>query len=59
MLTIYLQVYKDVPFQNWGLTVNNTPQYTCIPTTRKGIKRIVEFAKMHNMGVRCSGFRKS
>ena len=53
------QVYKDAEFQNWGLNVSNTPQFTCVPTTTKGVQNIVKYAAEHNMRVRCSGYRAS
>ena len=52
------QVYHNAEFQNWGLTVTNTPSLTCVPKTVKGIQIIVKFAKAHNMSARCSGYRK-
>ncbi len=53
------QVYKDARFQNWGLIVDFTPTYTCIPSSATGIQRIVKYAEKHDMGVRCAGFRES
>jgi FAD/FMN-containing dehydrogenase len=52
-------VYKDAPFQNWGLDIHFLPIYTCIPTTVGAIQRIVRYAKQHDLGVRCAGFGKS
>ncbi|KAH0438406.1 oxidoreductase [Colletotrichum camelliae] len=52
-------VYYDTKFQNWGLTVENTPYLTCVPKSVKEIQLIVKFAKEQNMGVRCAGFRHS
>ncbi|KAK4642338.1 hypothetical protein QC761_0083510 [Podospora bellae-mahoneyi] len=52
-------VYKDAPFQNWGLVVDYTPQYTCIPDSVAGVQRIVKYARDHDMSVRCAGFRHS
>jgi hypothetical protein len=54
-----LQVYKDAPFQNWGLDIHFLPIYTCIPTTVSAVQRIVRYAKEHDLGVRCAGFGKS
>ena len=51
-------VYKDAAFQNWGLNINNVPLLTCVPTTVKGVQRIVQYAAAHNLSVRCSGYRK-
>ncbi|TEA09874.1 hypothetical protein C8034_v011596 [Colletotrichum sidae] len=54
-----LLVYYNTKFQNWGRTVENTPYITCVPKTVKEIELIVRFAKEHDMGVRCSGYRHS
>ncbi|CAI0644615.1 unnamed protein product [Colletotrichum noveboracense] len=51
-------VYYDTKFQNWGLTVENTPYLTCVPKSVKEVQLIVKFAKEQNMGVRCAGFRQ-
>ncbi|KAK0733126.1 hypothetical protein B0T26DRAFT_745211 [Lasiosphaeria miniovina] len=52
-------VYKDAVFENWGKVVEYVPQYTCIPSSVAGVQRIVKYAKDHDMGVRCAGFRHS
>ncbi|OHF04516.1 hypothetical protein CORC01_00368 [Colletotrichum orchidophilum] len=52
-------VYYKTEFQNWGLTVKNIPALTCVPKTSQEVQVIVKYAKTHNMGVRCSGFRHS
>ncbi|KAI0011317.1 hypothetical protein F4779DRAFT_238289 [Xylariaceae sp. FL0662B] len=52
-------VYRNSKFQNWGHNIENTPMFTCIPTTVAGVQRIIQYTKKHNMGVRCSGFRHS
>ncbi|KXH33641.1 hypothetical protein CNYM01_07444 [Colletotrichum nymphaeae SA-01] len=52
-------VYYKTEFQNWGLTVKNVPALTCVPKTSQEVQLIVKYAKAHNMGVRCSGFRHS
>ncbi|PSR85731.1 hypothetical protein BD289DRAFT_409085 [Coniella lustricola] len=52
-------VYKEVPFQNWGLDVQYVPSYTCIPTSVAAIQQIIRYAKTHDLGVRCAGFRHS
>ncbi|KAL0931490.1 uncharacterized protein CTRU02_214225 [Colletotrichum truncatum] len=54
-----ITVYYKTEFQNWGLTVKNTPALTCVPRTTKEVQVIVKYAKAHNMSVRCSGFRHS
>lgn len=57
LLIASTKVYEDADFQNWGLVVEYKPKYTCIPATVGGIQKIVKYAKTHNMGVRCAGFR--
>ncbi|KAK3380931.1 hypothetical protein B0H63DRAFT_415656 [Podospora didyma] len=52
-------VYRDAKFQNWGKVIEYVPQFTCIPNSVAGVQRIVRYAKDHNMGVRCAGFRHS
>ncbi len=54
----HYKAYKDAVFQNWGLTVKNTPRFTYVPKTTKAIQDIVKFAKESNMSVRVSGYRK-
>ncbi|KAI8260504.1 L-gulono-1,4-lactone dehydrogenase [Colletotrichum sp. SAR11_239] len=43
-------VYYNTKFQNWGLTVENTPYLTCVPKSVKEVQLIVKFAKEQNMG---------
>ncbi|KAL6411673.1 oxidoreductase [Ilyonectria robusta] len=52
-------VYYNAPFNNWGLTINNTPSITYVPTTVSSIQKIVKLAKEKKMSVRCSGYRHS
>jgi len=52
-------VYSDVPFENWGKTVKNTPKYTFLPTTVLGIQNLVMYANKNNFRVRCAGYRHS
>ena len=52
-----IQVLTDKIFENWGLTVKNTPYLTCFPKTKKGICNIVKYAKEKNKTVRVSGYR--
>ena len=52
------QVYEDARFQNWGLTVENKPRYTCVPKTVSGVQQVVKYAKAKEMGVRVSGYRE-
>lgn len=53
------QCYSEVPFENWGLTVKNSPKFTFLPTTVKGVQNIVQFALKNNYRVRCAGYRHS
>ncbi|KAI9159147.1 putative xylitol oxidase [Paramyrothecium foliicola] len=55
----WIKVYKNAPFQNWGLNVANLPNLTCVPNSVAGIRNIVQLAKEYNMGVRCSGYSKT
>ncbi|XXG94366.1 hypothetical protein Hte_000620 [Hypoxylon texense] len=54
-----ITVYANQPFQNWGLTVKNTPSLTYVPSTSYGIQQIVKYAKARNLKVRASGYRHS
>ncbi|KIX01633.1 uncharacterized protein Z518_09359 [Rhinocladiella mackenziei CBS 650.93] len=56
---LYVPSFKNLEFQNWGRTVENTPAYTCVPNTAQDVADIVKFAKKQRMGVRVSGFRHS
>jgi hypothetical protein len=53
------QVYSDQAFDNWGLSVHNTPKWTFIPTTVLGLQNLVKYAKKNNLRVRCAGYRHS
>ncbi|KAF2746840.1 hypothetical protein M011DRAFT_67900 [Sporormia fimetaria CBS 119925] len=54
-----IECYSDVPFENWGQTVKNSPKYTFLPTTVRGVQNIVLFANWNNYRVRCGGYRHS
>ncbi|KAI5778452.1 hypothetical protein EDC01DRAFT_345122 [Geopyxis carbonaria] len=54
-----MEVYADTPFENWGLSVSNTPKYTFVPTTVYGVTELVKYAKSKNLRVRCAGYRHS
>ncbi|KAI4866254.1 hypothetical protein F4820DRAFT_263491 [Hypoxylon rubiginosum] len=54
-----ITVYANQAFQNWGLTVKNTPSLTYVPSTSYGIQQIVKYAKVRNLKVRASGYRHS
>lgn len=40
-----MKFIKDLPFQNWGQTVSNTPKYTFVARTVEGIQNLVRWAK--------------
>jgi len=54
-----MEVYSNVPFENWGLSVNNTPRYTFLPTTVLGVQNLVQYAAKNDFRVRCAGYRHS
>lgn len=51
--------YMNYPFNNWGNTVRNQPEYTFFPTTKIGIQNIVRFAKSKGLTVRVGGYRQT
>lgn len=53
------KVYSDTPFENWGLSVKNTPRFTFVPSTVLGIQNLVRYAKANKLRVRCAGYRHS
>ncbi|KAH7118729.1 hypothetical protein B0J11DRAFT_591121 [Dendryphion nanum] len=57
--TQVVECYSNVPFENWGLTVKNTPRLTFLPNTVRGVQNIVHFAIKHGYRVRCAGYRHS
>jgi hypothetical protein len=54
-----MEVYGNQEFQNWGQTVHNTPLWTFIPKTILGLQNLVKWAKLHDLRVRCGGYRHS
>jgi hypothetical protein len=46
-------------FQNWGMTVRNTPELTFIPRTVAGVQNVVKWAAARGRSVRASGYRHS
>ncbi|KAE8447628.1 hypothetical protein EG329_010599 [Mollisiaceae sp. DMI_Dod_QoI] len=54
-----MEVYARTPFHNWGLSVENTPQYTFIPRTVYGLSNLVKFASAQGFRIRCAGYRHS
>lgn len=59
MLIVVLQVYQNKEFHNWGLSVQNVPQWTFVPKTVLGLQNLVKWAKIESFRVRCSGYRHS
>ncbi|KAF2495420.1 hypothetical protein BU16DRAFT_510261 [Lophium mytilinum] len=59
MFLTFNQCFSNVPFENWGSSVNNTPRYTFLPQTVLGVQNVVRFAKSKNFRVRCAGYRHS
>ncbi|RDA94540.1 hypothetical protein CP533_2744 [Ophiocordyceps camponoti-saundersi (nom. inval.)] len=57
--TKVMEVYSNVPFENWGLSVQNTPNFTFLPSTVVGLQNLVKYAKENNYRVRCAGYRHS
>ncbi|KAL7266367.1 hypothetical protein RUND412_011088 [Rhizina undulata] len=55
--TIVMTVYVSAEFENWGLTVSNTPAYTFVPTTVLGLQNLMVFAIANNKRVRAAGYR--
>ncbi|KAI5792562.1 hypothetical protein DFH27DRAFT_485502 [Peziza echinospora] len=55
--TKVMKVHVNAHFENWGLTVANTPALTFVPTTVLGISNIVKWAKLNGKRVRASGYR--
>ncbi|KAF5658163.1 oxidoreductase [Fusarium circinatum] len=44
-----ITVYKNAPFQNWGLNITNTPHLTYVPKTSEDVQTIVKLAKAQNL----------
>ncbi|KAJ4303386.1 hypothetical protein N0V90_002279 [Kalmusia sp. IMI 367209] len=57
--TKLIECYSEVPFSNWGQTVHNSPKFTFLPTTVRGVQRIVQYAIANKYRVRCAGYRHS
>lgn len=58
-MTMTMEVYADIQFNNWGLTVQNTPKYTFVPKKVLGLQNLVRYAKEHKYRVRVGGYRHS
>ncbi|KAL9108479.1 MAG: hypothetical protein Q9227_006694 [Pyrenula ochraceoflavens] len=54
-----MEAYSDVPFENWGQSVQNKPKFTMVPSTVLGIQNLVKYAAEQDLRVRCAGFRHS
>ncbi|KAH0605715.1 uncharacterized protein H6S33_004172 [Morchella sextelata] len=52
-----MTVYVAAEFENWGLTVSNTPAYTFVPTKVKGLQNLITWAKTKKLRVRAAGYR--
>jgi len=57
--TKVMEVHADKEFENWGLSVQNKPKFTFVPTTILGLENLVKYAKQKGLRVRCSGYRHS
>ncbi|KAI9867387.1 MAG: hypothetical protein M1813_008945 [Trichoglossum hirsutum] len=57
--SLAMEVHEDAVFENWGLTVKNTPRYTFVPRKILGLQNLVRYAKENKLRVRCSGYRHS
>jgi len=57
--TKVMEVHVDKAFENWGLSVQNKPKFTFVPTTILGLENLVKYAKRKGLRVRCSGYRHS
>lgn len=51
------QVYVGTEFENWGLTIKNTPSLTFVPTTVLGVQNLVKLAKENGKRIRAAGYR--
>lgn len=54
-----MQVHIGLKFENWGLTVTNTPAFTFVPTTIYGLQNLILWARDNNKRVRAAGHRHS
>lgn len=50
---------EQLPFNNWGHSVSNTPSTTWQIRTRQGVQNLVLWAAKHKKRVRVAGFRHS
>ncbi|RPA80545.1 FAD-binding domain-containing protein [Ascobolus immersus RN42] len=52
-----MQAFVATEFENWGLTIRNTPAITFVPTTVHGVENLIKWAKANNKRVRAAGYR--
>lgn len=52
-----IKIYRQRKFRNWGETVENRPELTCVPRTKVGVCKIVKWAASHGKTVRAAGYR--
>jgi len=52
-----IKTYHDRKFKNWGKTVKNRPELTCVPKTKVGVCNIVKWAASRGKTVRAAGYR--
>ncbi|EGX54115.1 hypothetical protein AOL_s00004g148 [Orbilia oligospora ATCC 24927] len=50
---------RNLKFENWGRTIQNTPQWTFLPDKPDDVRMVVKHAQQNKKGVRVSGFRHS
>ncbi|TKA64912.1 hypothetical protein B0A49_09681 [Cryomyces minteri] len=41
-----MEVVSDVPFENWGQNINNTPKHTFLPTTVLGVQNLINWSSI-------------
>ena len=51
--------FRDMPFENWGLTVKTKDLLTFVPKSKVGICNLVKWAKTKKLKVRAAGYRHS
>ena len=49
--------YVEMPFDNWGDNIHNSPLVTFVPKSKNEVIQIVKWANKHGKRVRCSGYR--
>lgn len=51
--------FRDMPFENWALTVKTKDLLTFVPKSKVGICNLVKWAKTKQLKVRAAGYRHS